>query len=81
MRECESGKINDFSSHHAGVQERTSRVATTFPSVHQIHATYGGDTPEFIFKFNILKNYMHRARAARARALAPRAKVGGMRQL
>jgi hypothetical protein len=32
-------------------------------------------------KFIILKNYMHRARAALARAFAPRAKVGGMRQL
>jgi hypothetical protein len=30
-------------------------------------------------KFIILKNYMHRARAARA--LAPRAKVGGMSQM
>jgi hypothetical protein len=27
------------------------------------------------------KKYMHRARAPLARALAPRAKVGGMRQL
>ena len=32
-------------------------------------------------KFTILKNYMHRARAALARALAPRAKVGVMSQL
>jgi hypothetical protein len=32
-------------------------------------------------KFIILKNYMHHARAALARALAPRAKVGGMSQL
>jgi hypothetical protein len=32
-------------------------------------------------KFIILKNYMHRARAALARALAPRAKAGGMCQL
>jgi hypothetical protein len=39
-------------------------------------------------KFTILKNYIHRARArrgcaraARVRALAPREKVGGMRQL
>jgi hypothetical protein len=36
-------------------------------------------------KIIILKNYMHRAHArehaARARALAPRAKVGGMSQL
>jgi hypothetical protein len=32
-------------------------------------------------KFIILKNYMHRARAALARALAPRAKLGGMSQL
>jgi hypothetical protein len=40
-----------------------------------------GDTPEFILNFTILKNYMHRARAARARPLAPRAKVGGMSQL
>jgi hypothetical protein len=35
----------------------------------------------FIILFVILKNYMHRARAALARALAPRAKVGGMSQL
>jgi hypothetical protein len=32
-------------------------------------------------KIIILKNYMHRPRAALARALAPRAKVGGMGQL
>jgi hypothetical protein len=32
-------------------------------------------------KFIILKNYMHRARAALARALAPRATVRGMSQL
>jgi hypothetical protein len=32
-------------------------------------------------KFIILKNYKHRARAAPARALAPRAKLGGMSQL
>jgi hypothetical protein len=32
-------------------------------------------------KIIILKNYMHRARVALARALAPRAKVGGMSQL
>jgi hypothetical protein len=32
-------------------------------------------------KFIILKNYMHRALTALARALAPRAKVGGMSQL
>jgi hypothetical protein len=32
-------------------------------------------------KFTILKNYMHRARVALARALVPRAKVGGMNQL
>jgi hypothetical protein len=38
-----------------------------------------GDGPSL--KFTILKNYMHRARAARARALAPRAKVGGLSQL
>jgi hypothetical protein len=43
--------------------------------------TYGGEYARIYFKFTILKNYMHRARAARARALAPRAKVGGMRQL
>jgi hypothetical protein len=29
----------------------------------------------------MLKNFMHRVRAALARALAPRAKVGGMSQL
>jgi hypothetical protein len=29
----------------------------------------------------ILKNYIHRARAALARALAPRAKVGGIGHL
>jgi hypothetical protein len=32
-------------------------------------------------KIIILKNYMHCARAALTRALAPRAKVGGMSQL
>jgi hypothetical protein len=32
-------------------------------------------------KFTILENYMHRARAARARARAACAKVGGMSQL
>jgi hypothetical protein len=32
-------------------------------------------------KFIILKSYMHRARAALALALAPRAKLGGMSQL
>jgi hypothetical protein len=32
-------------------------------------------------KFIILKNYMHRARGALARALAPRATVDGMSQL
>jgi hypothetical protein len=32
-------------------------------------------------KFIILKNYMHYARAALARALAPRATFGGMSQL
>jgi hypothetical protein len=32
-------------------------------------------------KITILENYMHRARARRARALAPRATVGGMSQL
>jgi hypothetical protein len=32
-------------------------------------------------KLLFLKNYMHRSRAARARALAPRATVGGMSQL
>jgi hypothetical protein len=32
-------------------------------------------------KFNILKNYMHLAPAARSRARAARAKVGGMSQL
>jgi hypothetical protein len=31
-------------------------------------------------KLLFLKNYMHRARAALARALAPRATVGGMSQ-
>ncbi len=40
-----------------------------------------GGYARIYFKFTILKNYMHRTRAARARALAPRAKVGGMSQL
>ena len=40
-----------------------------------------GGYARIYFKFTILKNYMHRARAARACALAPRAKVGGMSQL
>ena len=46
----------------------------------------GGIRQNLFFKnllFSILKNYMdmHRARAAHARSLAPRAKVGGMSQL
>ncbi len=40
-----------------------------------------GGYARIYLKFIILKNYMHRARAALARALAPRAKVGGMSQL
>jgi hypothetical protein len=41
----------------------------------------GGYARIYYFEIIILKNYMHRARAALARALAPRAKVGGMSQL
>ena len=40
-----------------------------------------GGYARIYLKIIILKNYMHRARAALARALAPRAKVGGMSQL
>ena len=40
-----------------------------------------GGYARIYLKFIILKNYMHRARAALARALAPRATVGGMSQL
>ena len=40
-----------------------------------------GGYAKIYLKFTILKNYMHRARAARARALAPHAKVGAMSQL
>jgi hypothetical protein len=40
-----------------------------------------GGYARIYFKFTILKNDMHRARAARAHTLAPRAKVGGMSQL
>jgi len=42
---------------------------------------YGGGYARIYLKFTILKSYMHRARAALARVLAPRAKVGGMSQL
>jgi hypothetical protein len=40
-----------------------------------------GGYARIYLKFTILKNYMRRARAALTRALAPRAKVGGMSQL
>jgi hypothetical protein len=40
----------------------------------------GGGYARIYLKIIILKNYMHHARAALARALAPRAKVGGISQ-
>jgi hypothetical protein len=43
--------------------------------------TVRGGYARIYLKFTILKNYMHRALAAHARALAPRVKVGGMSQL
>jgi len=45
------------------------------------HLQLRGEYVRIYLKFIILKNYMHRARAALARALAPRATVGGMSQL
>ena len=45
-----------------------------------LHQSIQGGYVRIYLKFTILKNYMHRARAALARALAPRAKVGVMSQ-
>jgi hypothetical protein len=40
-----------------------------------------GGIRQNLFENYYLKNYMHRARAALTRALAPRAKVGGISPL
>jgi hypothetical protein len=45
-----------------------------------VHVPTGG-IRQNLFENYYLKNYMHRAREALARALAPRAKVGGISQL
>jgi hypothetical protein len=55
-------------------------LSTKFSSTNLIIMHTGG-IRQNLFENYYLKNYMHRARAALTRALAPRAKVGGISPL
>ena len=67
-------KFNSCSHHDI------SRVRLPLLELRTGYPRIQGGYARIYLKIIILKHYMHRARAALSRALAPRAKVGGMSQ-